>query len=290
MITIVIPLFNGEKYISRAIQSCIVQNQVSQIIIIDDKSTDKSQAIVNECIEAIADKEIILLSNEDNRGPGFSRNKGIEKATGKYIAFLDADDYYKPQRFEGSVALLEKSKETDGVYTPLVLNIEEAVDTETQEDYQLNKADGEHISFEDMLLRSRGIVSHCGILFKTRFLEQYNIRYADTYWGEDTEMLFMAIQKGKIVYLNDPKTIRSITGDNLTTNLDLNEQYAFHKKWFQHMLQENYSKSVNYYFLKNLIRKHPMFHNRHTPIYRLPKFLWLMAKIITTPKLWSKLL
>ena len=290
MITIVIPLFNGEKYISRAIQSSIDQKHVSQIIIIDDKSTDKSVEVVHKCIETTTEKEILLLSNEHNQGPGFSRNKGIQQATGKYIAFLDADDYYIHQRFERSVELLEKTKENDGVYSPLELKLEEGINTFAQEDYRLIKADGEHISFEDMLLRSRGIVSHCGILFRRRFLEQYNIRYADAYWGEDTEMLFNAIQKGKIVYLDDPKTIRSITGDNLTTNLDLNEQYAFHKKWFNNMLQENYSKPVNYYFLKNLIRKHPVFHNRHTPIYRLPKFMWLMAKIITTPKLWSKLL
>lgn len=289
MITIVIPLFNGEKYISRAIKSCLEQKMVSQIIVIDDASEDKSVQIVQNLIDNNPTTTIELLRNEINSGPGVSRNKGIPIAKGAYIAFLDADDYYKPERFEKAISLFKNYSDIDGIYSSLIVQTKRDVPSFTEEDYLIDKKDGEQISFEDMLLRSRG-VSHCGMVFKKSFIDLHNIRYGNTYWGEDTEMLFRAIQKGKIVFLNDPKSIRGVTGNNLTLTLDPIEKYQFHKKCFNEMLQSDYPRAVNVYFLKNLIRKHPIFDNRHTPLSRIPKFIWLMAKIITTPKLWSKLL
>jgi glycosyltransferase involved in cell wall biosynthesis len=289
MITVVIPLFNAEKYISRSINSCINQSEVSQIIVIDDCSTDNSLGIVQE-LSALKDSEVLLLQNRINIGPGICRNKGIEVAKGDYIAFLDADDYYQAQRFTRALDRIKKDEEIDGIYSPLVLAVEEGVSITPDEDYRLEMTDGAQIGFEDALFKSRGTVSHCGILFRKSFLDEHDIRYAEGYWGEDTELLFKALQKGNIRYLDDPKTIRSITGQNLTTTLQAEEQYAFHKKWFYQMLESDYSKTVNFYFLKNYIRKHPFFHNRHTRIYRLPKFIAMVFKIITTPRLWSKLL
>jgi len=232
MITVVIPLFNGEKYISRAINSCIEQEAVSQIVVIDDASIDNSIVQVSDIISQGHKAQIILLENESNLGPGLSRNKGIEKASNKYICFLDADDYYLPERFEKTLAMMDSDNPIDGVYCPLILAVEEGVAVKPDEDYGLELVEGNRITFEDALLKSKGTVSHCGILFRKDFLDKHDIRYAEGFWGEDTELLFKALQKGNIRYLDDPKTIRNITGQNLTTTLESKEQYAFHKKWF----------------------------------------------------------
>lgn len=91
-ISIIIPVFNAEKYIEKCLLSVINQTiKNMEIICIDDESTDFSIGIIKEYIRK--DNRIKLLY-QTHQGAGEARNKGIENATGEYIAFLDADDYY----------------------------------------------------------------------------------------------------------------------------------------------------------------------------------------------------
>lgn len=94
-VSIVIPVYNNEKYIEQCLESVINQTLLEiEIICVNDESTDKSY----EVMEKFAEKyDNIFLINQKNSGPGKARNKGIQLARGEYIAFLDGDDfYYKP--------------------------------------------------------------------------------------------------------------------------------------------------------------------------------------------------
>lgn len=97
-ISIIIPVYNVEKYIQRCLKSVMIQNaNVANIecIIIDDKSTDKSFEIISKTInEYDGAIKFLLLRNECNLGVSISRNKGMESATGDFILFLDSDDYF----------------------------------------------------------------------------------------------------------------------------------------------------------------------------------------------------
>lgn len=91
-ISIIIPVYNTEKYIKECLESIINQmNENIELIIIDDKSIDNSLNIIKETIKNI--NNIILLENEINKGISFSRNLGLSYATGEYIFFVDSDDY-----------------------------------------------------------------------------------------------------------------------------------------------------------------------------------------------------
>ena len=93
-ISVVIPLYNKEAEIERALKSVISQSLTPhEIIVVDDGSTDASAQIVREVIESHPEHNIRLVSQE-NRGVSTARNRGIEEATGEYVAFLDGDDYY----------------------------------------------------------------------------------------------------------------------------------------------------------------------------------------------------
>ena len=95
--TVIIPTFNREKYISKAIESVLVQTISDfELIIIDDASTDGTEAIVN----TFTDSRIRYFKNEMNLERCLSRNRGIEKSKGKYICFLDSDDYHLPNHLE----------------------------------------------------------------------------------------------------------------------------------------------------------------------------------------------
>ena len=105
MISVVMPVFNAEKYLDEAIESILNQTYKDfEFIIINDGSTDKSLKIIEKY--KTQDERIVLISRE-NRGLIASLNEGIEKARGKYIARMDADDISLPQRFEKQVELVE---------------------------------------------------------------------------------------------------------------------------------------------------------------------------------------
>lgn len=90
-ISVIIPAYNAEKYIEKCIQSIIKQDYRDfEIIIVNDGSTDDTKAI---CEKYVKLDNRIKLVNTENRGAGSARNTGISKASGRYISFIDADDY-----------------------------------------------------------------------------------------------------------------------------------------------------------------------------------------------------
>lgn len=114
-VSVVIPVYNAEIFLRRAVDSALKQPEVAEIILIEDGSADDSLAL---CKELESTHEIVrLLTHENNAncGPGATRNKGIENATSEYLAFLDADDYYLADRFKNTKKFFADDS-IDGVY------------------------------------------------------------------------------------------------------------------------------------------------------------------------------
>lgn len=106
VISVVMPVFNGETYLGEAIESVLIQTFTDfEFIIIDDGSTDNSAKILS----SYSDKRIRIITNYNNRGCPNSLNLGLEASKGKYIARMDADDISLPQRFEKQVELLDRN-------------------------------------------------------------------------------------------------------------------------------------------------------------------------------------
>jgi teichuronic acid biosynthesis glycosyltransferase TuaG len=108
LVSIITPSFNSEKFIAGTIQS--VQNQTYhnwEMIIVDDCSSDKTVSIAEYF--ANNDNRITVYKLDKNSGTGIARNTGLEKASGKYIAFLDADDLWKPNKLEIQINFLRNN-------------------------------------------------------------------------------------------------------------------------------------------------------------------------------------
>lgn len=106
MVSIVITLYNKEKYVSECIQSVIDQSFTDiEIIVVNDKTTDSSRDIV----ASFNDNRIKIIDNPENVGAGMSRRIGIEHATGKYVILLDADDYISQDYIKVLVEHAEES-------------------------------------------------------------------------------------------------------------------------------------------------------------------------------------
>ena len=103
------PVYNGEKYLSEAIQSILDQTYTDfEFIIVNDGSSDQSVNIIKE----FNDKRIILLQNDTNKGNYPCRNLGMQTARGKYICVMDADDISEPGRLQTQFQYMERNHDT----------------------------------------------------------------------------------------------------------------------------------------------------------------------------------
>jgi glycosyltransferase involved in cell wall biosynthesis len=108
MVSIVTPTYNSERFIADAINSVLKQTFTNwELLIVNDGSTDKTQGIIEEYLEK--DNRIKLLNHIESQGAGAARNKAIAEAKGDYIAFLDADDMWKPSKLEKQIKLLKET-------------------------------------------------------------------------------------------------------------------------------------------------------------------------------------
>jgi len=106
LVSIIMPVYNGERYLEKAIESILVQTYTNfEFIIVDDGSVDNSKKIV----ENSTDHRIIHLVNEENKGLAFCINRGIKISKGKYILRMDADDISLPTRIEEQVVFMENN-------------------------------------------------------------------------------------------------------------------------------------------------------------------------------------
>ncbi len=121
IISIIIPVFNAERYLAEAIESVLMQTvKPLEIIVVNDGSTDESEKVANTF------KNDICYLLQENKGASAARNLGINLAKGSLLAFLDADDFWVSNKLEEQLRALEKNPELDMVFG----NVEQFVSPE----------------------------------------------------------------------------------------------------------------------------------------------------------------
>ncbi|MBR3933198.1 MAG: glycosyltransferase family 2 protein [Clostridia bacterium] len=105
LVSIIMPSYNTAKYISQSIESVLNQTYTNwELIIVDDCSTDNTDEIIKTYL---GDNRIIYLKNEKNSGAAVSRNYALREAKGKWIAFLDSDDIWLPEKLKKQISFME---------------------------------------------------------------------------------------------------------------------------------------------------------------------------------------
>lgn len=109
-VSVVTPVYNASSYVERAVQSVLTQEGIDsvEVILVNDGSTDGSDVVIDEL--AARSAQVVAIHSE-NRGPSSARNLGIERATGRYLAFLDADDWFLPHKLAFQTGILEARPE-----------------------------------------------------------------------------------------------------------------------------------------------------------------------------------
>ena len=106
LVSVIMPVYNGEKYIKRAVESVYEQGISLELLVIDDGSTDGTE----EVLSAYEGREDFrYIKNKENMGAARSRNRGVQEAVGEYVAFLDADDWWDRGKLKEQLGILEKT-------------------------------------------------------------------------------------------------------------------------------------------------------------------------------------
>lgn len=107
LVSIIMPSYNTAKFISETIESVLAQTYPNwELIIVDDCSTDDTDAVV---CPYLVDDRIRYIKNEKNSGAAVSRNRALREAKGKWVAFLDSDDLWFPEKLEKQISFMRKN-------------------------------------------------------------------------------------------------------------------------------------------------------------------------------------
>lgn len=106
VVSVIIPVYNGERFLSQAVDSALAQQVPLEILVINDCSTDNTERVMERYRENPA---VRYLVNEKNLGAGGSRNRGVKLAKGTYVAFLDADDWWAEGKLKKQLERLEET-------------------------------------------------------------------------------------------------------------------------------------------------------------------------------------
>ncbi len=196
-VSIIMPCYNSEKYIEKAIQSVLEQTYRNfELIIIDDDSTDKTW----EIIEQYAKKDFRVIctrKSENEKGISKSMNKGIEMARGKYITRMDSDDIIIPEKILRQVQFLDENEE----YGICSVNI--AMMDNLGNIYNENVYPEQKVPSEWTFLWTNP-VPNAPCMYRTSIIKGNNITFSNLRTAEDYDFLEKLITKTKVYMINLP--------------------------------------------------------------------------------------
>lgn len=221
--TIIIPTYNVEKYIEQCINSVILQTEKDiEIILIDDCSSDSTTKIIEEY--AKNDTRINLIINEKNSGPSHSRNKGLQAAKGKFIAFLDSDDWWDEERLEKMLQHVENFN------ADMICDDQKLINDNEEKHWGTIFKNGKVYLNKPLNFTASYFINHdLGLkpLIRREFIEQNQIRFDENLrYGEDYLLFLNCLMLGANAYLIPEAYYyyRAREGSLVTKNMDLLKQ------------------------------------------------------------------
>jgi len=115
-VSVLTPVYNAEPYLREAVESAVAQDETVEVILVEDGSTDGTRALCEQLEHEYPKVRLLGFTDGREHWIGDKYNLALQHASSEYIAFLEADDYYHPGRFERAQELFESNPEIDGVY------------------------------------------------------------------------------------------------------------------------------------------------------------------------------
>lgn len=194
-ISIIVPIYNTAHYLKKCLKSLLAQNLADiEIILINDGSPDNSQEIIESYAERYPEK--IKFFVQENQGQAAARNLGIENATGKYIAFVDSDDYVEPEAYKTAIEYAESNG-----FDIVCFDFWEVNENGFREHYR-------HCVFDGIDCKTKYILnetSPCNKVIKRTIFSENGLRFTASRIYEDLELIpQLALYTDNIGFMDVP--------------------------------------------------------------------------------------
>jgi glycosyltransferase involved in cell wall biosynthesis len=219
-VSVIIPVYNAEKFIEKAILSALQQTEVDEVIVVNDGSKDNTLKIVETIQKTNPNIKLFHHNNKVNKGRSASRNLGIKNSSSNFIAFLDADDFYLKNRFTSDKKMFQENKEIDGVYNAIGVHFYRKYSKEEQDRLELTTVTRQvapDILFEVLLKGKLGHFSIDGLTVKKSVFHSIGYFSESLVVSEDTELIFKLALKCHLEagIIDKPLAIRGVHESNV---------------------------------------------------------------------------
>ena len=260
LLSIIIPAYNAEKYILECLESLrYLLGESLEILVINDGSNDKTETLVLDYSKH--DKRMKLLSIP-NGGVSHARNIGLDNAEGKYIMFLDSDDYLNPEVFHEIEKIIQKGQFDFFAFSRIIIEEDGRKWTDTFSFKEAFTKDNEQI---DSIMYADSMFNECwGKLYKRTIVEKYKIRFPeDIPLGEDLMFVMEYYSHCKTVCATQqPLVMYRQHGESTMKKYDISDRlkytqilYDYSKKFIPHNMK-NKAQYYNFKVLTNLCREY----------------------------------
>lgn len=239
VVSIIVPIYNKEKYLTECVDSILQQTfKDFELILVDDGSKDSSWSIINEYAEK--DKRVIPI-HQENEGVSVARNTGLDNAHGKWICFVDADDYLPK---DGIQILVEHAENSNA-------DIINANATRIEGNLQSKIFNFKNEVIKDNIYSRLVHFAPWAQLFKRSIIETNHLRYVKglAYSEDNVFILHYSLYATSIEFVNDSVYNYRINPDSAIQNTD-HEKVAYHQMWAAHELYSlRNMKATTYEFI-----------------------------------------
>ena len=238
LVSVIIPYYRKKQYISRTLKSVINQSYKKlEIIIIYDDDNKEDLKFVKHI--ALKDKRIKILVNKKNLGVGLSRNKGIKKSRGEYIAFLDADDLWLKDKIKNQISFMKRKEITFSHTSYSIVDSQNII---------ISKRNAKNF------LRLNDLIKSCDIGLSTVMIKKNHLKtnkFPNLKKKEDFVLWLKLLSKNVKIYGIDKNLVQwNKTKNSLSSSLIQKLLDGF--KVYNYYMKFNFLKSFYYLFLLSL--------------------------------------
>jgi glycosyltransferase involved in cell wall biosynthesis len=241
MISVIMPVYNAEKYLKESIESILSQTEsFFEFIIINDGSTDRSAEIITSY-----DDDRIVYVYQENQGEAAARNKGLALAKGDYIVWQDADDISLPNRLNRLKQTIEQSEEIGYVHSDMLLINENGSPIGYWQSQNISK---DRVS--SFLLKVGTPFNNPSMIIRKQILGQstYDV---DLKIGTDTDMISKIFNGRLSVHINEPLLLYRRHGNNLSATGNYDDHFQHVTKFLERNQLVNLFPEINWSSDKN---------------------------------------
>ncbi|MDN3686555.1 glycosyltransferase family 2 protein [Cyclobacterium jeungdonense] len=228
-LSVIMPVYNGERYLQEAIDSVLKQNFTDfELIAIDDGSTDGS----NEILKGQSDPRIRVLSNGINKGISFTRNRGLDEAKGEFLAWMDCDDLIAPDRFKKQLAFFKTHPQV-GICGTWLTRFDERKS-------EVSKSPLEHEAIKAMLL-FKPAIWNATAMYRLNWIKEANLSFDPRLAvAEDFDFYWEACRKLPVANLPESLYYYRDSDSSIMKRFDGAEERSFsiHKIIYEKSLRE----------------------------------------------------